>query len=110
MVGHGRANAKQAKVKFPDCVVPYDGRMVRLSLFPLPPFVLMRYLFSTALPVLSFCPLDRRLGLPWWTEKRQGRHLHMGLQAHRLDGDLHLQRRPWFRMLAFEAGQSDHLF
>ena len=47
MVWHGTANANQTKVKFVVYIVPYDGRMVRLSFFTLPP------LFDDAVPVFE---------------------------------------------------------
>lgn len=46
-VWHGTSNANQAKLKFLVYIVPYDGRMVRLSFFTLTP------LFNDAVPIFE---------------------------------------------------------
>jgi hypothetical protein len=47
MVWHGNSNANQAALKFLVYIVPYEGRMVRLSFFTLPP------LFDDAVPTFE---------------------------------------------------------
>jgi hypothetical protein len=47
MVWHGTSNANQAELKFLVYIVPYEGRMVRLSFFTLPP------LFNDAVPTFE---------------------------------------------------------